>query len=121
MDPLTGDMCQWVFVGQGPAEIRGVDRYRLVAYASFPSGKQLAYRWVVYKGGQLGTWKKQTLLAAVQKMESGNVLAAQPQIAAMPIKKKSSAKSGEKATSVATKKSSSASKPKLKITIRELW
>jgi|GEM_PF-2468484 hypothetical protein len=121
MDPLTGAVSQWVYIGQGPAEIRGGNKYRVIAYAPFATGKTLAYRWVVYKGGQIGLWKIETLEAAVQKMERENLVALQPPVAALvpEVKKKSVA--GGKSTELAQKKSKPVTKSKLKITIRELW
>jgi len=121
IDPLTGSISQWVYIGQGPAEIRGGNRYRVIAYAPFTTGRGLAYRWVVYKGGQLGSWKTKTLLAAVQKMERENLMALQPPavVVAKVVKKKSI--SDRKTTEVAKKESKPVSKSKLKITIRELW
>ena len=121
IDPLTGLESQWIYIGQGPAEIRGGNRYRVIAYAPFTTGKDLAYRWVVYKGGQLGSWKTETLVAAVQKMERENLVALQPPVVvvAQAIKKKSIL--GGESTEVAKKESNFLSKSKLKITIRELW
>ena len=81
LDPLTGSESQWVYIGQGPAEIRGGNRYRVIAYAPFTTGNELAYRWVVYKGGQLGVWKTKTLVAAVEKMERENLMLLKPPVA----------------------------------------
>ena len=118
MNPLTGAVADWVYIGQGPAEVRGSNRYRVIAYAPFASGTGSAYRWVAYKGGQLGSWKTKTLLAAVKRMEFENSMVSQPQVtvAAKPATKKS--KPVEKSVVNAKKQQL---KPKLKITIRELW
>ncbi len=121
MDPLTGAVSQWIYIGQGPSEIRGGNRYRVVAYAPFATGKALAYRWVVYKGGQLGIWKTETLEAAVLKMGRENLVALRPPVVALEPEVEKKSVAGGKSTELANKKSKPVTKSKLKITIRELW
>ncbi|MEO1858033.1 MAG: hypothetical protein ABGY95_11820 [Rubritalea sp.] len=121
MNPLTGIEAPWIYIGQGPAEIRGPNKYRVIAYAPFASGKDLAYKWVVYKGGQLGTWKTDTLLEAVKRMERDNLAALQQQVDAEQKPKESKPKVSAKPLVVAKKESKARAKPKIKITISELW
>lgn len=121
LDPLTGSESQWVYIGQGPAEIRGGNRYRVIAYAPFTTGNELAYRWVVYKGGQLGVWKTKTLVAAVEKMERENLMLLKPPVAVVDKVVKNKSIADGKTTELTKKESKSVSKTKLKITIRELW
>ncbi|MFT5883547.1 MAG: hypothetical protein ACI9FG_002064 [Crocinitomicaceae bacterium] len=121
VDPLTGSESQWVYIGQGPAEIRGGNRYRVIAYAPFATGNELAYRWVVYKGGQLGVWKTKTLVAAVEKMERENLMLLKPPVAVVDKVVKNKSIADGKTTELTKKESKSVSKAKLKITIRELW
>ena len=121
MNPLTGAVADWVYIGQGPAEVRGSNRYRVIAYAPFASGSGLAYRWVAYKGGQLGSWKTASLMAAVERMQRENSLTSQLQVAAVARAEKMKSMAVKNPRKVAKKESRPATKPKLKITIRELW
>ncbi|MFC5051893.1 hypothetical protein ACFPK9_14915 [Rubritalea spongiae] len=107
VDPETGAKVAWIYVGAGPAEIRGGNRYRMVAYSPFKVGRAKDKRWVVYKGGMLGEWKDETVQKHVAAMHLEN----------MQVAREEERKEEEK---VKVKRVTKA-KPELLITIREIW
>ncbi|MFC4995029.1 hypothetical protein [Rubritalea tangerina] len=123
-DPRTNHDSRWVYVGGGPWELRGANRYRVVAYASYPCGRQGVYRWVIYKGGLVGEWKEETLVKSIAKVERDYQL--------LQIAKKAEATGSERDDQRVAKSTTPghervkavekpSKKPKLKITIVELW
>jgi hypothetical protein len=108
--PESGEKVRWCYVGEGPAEIRGTNRYRLIAYAPFRVGAYKDKRWVVYKGGQLGEWKESTLQKQVAAMRLENLaIAREEEIKA------------EKEIAIAKAPKSARTPKSLKIQIKELW
>lgn len=107
--PETGTRKAWIYVGAGPAEIRGANRYRVVVFSPFASGSAKDKRRVVYKGGTLGEWNEQTM---------------NKQIALMQIENMSIIRELEKqeeVENISSPAQSIAQKPTLRIEIRELW
>ncbi|MGJ8673674.1 MAG: hypothetical protein ACSHX2_12100 [Rubritalea sp.] len=111
--PETGEKENWVYVGSGPAEIRGGNRYRLIAYSPFLTGSANDKRWVVYKGGMLGEWKDETIQKQVAAMHLENMSIVREL-------ESKTAKSKETEVRADTGKVAK-QKQTLRIEIRELW
>lgn len=130
VDPESGEEEPWVFVGAGPAEIRGGNGYRVVAYSPFDSGSRNRYRWVVYRGGRVTEWKSTTVLAAHKRMEKNNadqlereqkLLTKQQSTTAAEVVIAQKEMAAALAESLDPEPEPQPKKKALRITIRELW
>lgn len=108
--PETGSKIEWCYVGAGPAEIRGANRYRMVAYSPFRVGNHKSKRWVVYKGGRTGEWQEVSLRKKVAAMHLEN----------LAIARERELKAEQKLLAV-SKVKKFVPKKILQIEIRELW
>ena len=118
VNPLTGDTEEWIYVGAGPAFIKGSNNYRVVAYSPFGVGMGEDFRLVGYKGGRNSEWKQHVVLKKYDKMQLDIMRSLEDErLEKQRIKRNAVAKeSGRKAIPVQEKESTN-----LKITIRELW
>lgn len=108
--PETDSKVEWCYVGAGPAEIRGANRYRMVAYSPFRVGTHKSKRWVVYKGGRTGEWQETSLQKKVAAMYLENLAIVREQ-----------ERQEEQKLLAASSEKKAATKKALQIEIRELW